>query len=636
MNFLFALFAAIVVNGDFESGKGTDVPGWPLSKDGKKAWSVRPGAGLNGNRGLVWENSDRELYTFPKQEVKLEAGKRYKIEAHITTRVVKNGPGAHGAGVCLEWYDKDGKYIGCCYPPRVRGTNDWAKVENVTKEPIPENAVKFTVAAFVHRGCTGYAAFDDISVTEYETKPLGGLFSSAYRDVAAEGEVKFFAPLFTPEKSFRASGWKVDFTYTAADGERKTVPAKSVTSSFASIDLDCSRLAKGRQNVVCTIASADGKTRDEASLEFVRAERLPARKVYIDSRRRTIVDGKPFFPLGLFSSVLRPPVVRAYADGPFNCILPYHSPSEKQMDLCHAKGIKVIYAVNKTYAGWRAAPKGVKTEADEIAWIEGRMAYAKKHPAMLAWYLADELSVTYVPRLAKRRAWLAKNDPDHPTFACYNRVDQIREYLPSVDVFGTDIYPVPFNPLRECADQTLATDDGAFGSRPLWQVPQIFSWGQTHTTMAKGGRVPTRDEMRSMCWQMVAAGANGIVGYCLHQIMDRNTGEPIKNRWHDTCAVFADLKKFSHVFLAGGDAPKTRNVPKSLAVRMFREGGDVWALVCNLENAPAGTEFEAEGIASEAKDEIVYGDGVGYIGNGKFKVAVAPFDVCLVHIKEGK
>ena len=636
MNFLFAVFAAIVVNGDFESGKGTDVPGWPLSKEGKKAWSVRPGAGLNGNRGFVWENADPGLYTFPKQEVKLEAGKRYRVEAHITTKVAKNGSGAHGAGVCLEWYDKDGKYIGCCYPPRVRGTNDWAKVENVTKEPIPENAVRFTVAAFVHRGCMGYAAFDDISVTEYEMKPLGGLFSSAYRDVATEGEVKFFAPLFTPGKSFDASSWKVDFTYTAADGARKTVPAKTVTRSFASLPVDCSALAEGRQNIVCTIASADGKIRDEASLAFTRAAKLPERRVYIDSRRRTIVDGKPFFPLGLFSSVLRPPVVRAYADGPFNCILPYHSPSEAQMDHCHAKGIKVIYAVNKTYAGWRAAPKGVKTEADEIAWIENRMAYAKNHPAMLAWYLADELSVTYVPRLAKRRAWLAATDPDHPTFACYNRVDQIREYLPSVDVFGTDIYPVPFNPLRDCADQTLATDEGAFRSRPLWQVPQIFSWGQTHTTMAKGGRFPTRDEMRSMCWQMVASGANGIIGYCLHQIMDRNTGEPIGSRWSDTCAVFGDLKRFSHVFLAGGDAPVAGNVPKNLAVRMFREGRDVWALVCNLEDKTAVTEFGVSGIAGEAKSQVIYGEGVSYAGNGKFKVSVAPFDVCLVHVKEGE
>jgi hypothetical protein len=42
MNFLFALFAAIVVNGDFESGKGTDVPGWPLSKEGKKHGAYGP------------------------------------------------------------------------------------------------------------------------------------------------------------------------------------------------------------------------------------------------------------------------------------------------------------------------------------------------------------------------------------------------------------------------------------------------------------------------------------------------------------------------------------------------------------------------------------------------------------------
>ena len=634
MNMLLALFAAIVVNGDFESGQGSDMPGWELHEKGRKIWRIEPGAGLNGNRGLVWENSDSKLYAFPKQEVKLEVGKRYRIQAQITTKVVKHEPGSHGAGVFLEWYDSEGKSLGSCYPPRVRGTNDWANVENVMKVPLPENAAKCYIGAFVHRGCIGYAAFDEISVTEYKLKPLGGLFSSSYRNVASGGRVKFFSPFFVSTNSFKASDWKVDFTYTAADGAKKTVPAEKVTSSFVSLSLDVSDIKEGTHTVSCSAVSLDGKVQDVAELEFSRVAQLPERKVFIDAKRRVIVDGKPFFPLGLFSSVLRPPVVSAYSKGPFNCILPYHSPSQKQMDNCHAHGIKVIYAINKTYAGWRAAPKGVKTEADEIKWIEGRMAYAKDHPAMLAWYLADELAVSYVPRLAKRTAWLASVDPDHPTFACYNRIDQMREYLPSVDVFGTDIYPVPYDPIRECADQTVITDEGLFGSRSLWQVPQIFSWGETRTTLAAKGRFPTREEMRTMCWQMVASGANGIMGYCLHQIMDRFTGESIENRWHDVCAVFEDLKRFSPVFLSGGEAPAILDRPRSLAVRTFRERKDVWVLVCNLEEVVTKATFRVDVGGGNA--DVLYGGGVSYAGNGCFKVEMPTHDVCLIHIKESE
>lgn len=634
MSIVFALFAAVVVNGDFENGAGSDIPGWNLSKTAQKMWRIEPGAGLNGNRGLVWENSDPKLYAYPKQEVKLEFGKRYRIQAQITTKVVKEGAGSHGAGVFLEWYDSEGKCLGSCYPPRVRGTTDWANVENVMKVPLPENAARCYVGAFVHRGCTGYAAFDEITVTEYKVKPLGGLFSSVYRDVAVDGRVKFFAPFFVPTNSFNASNWNVSFKYRAADGSQKTLPAGSITPSFVSCEIDVAELAMGRQNIVCSAASADGKIKDEASLSFERAFELPKRKVYVDVKRRVIVDGKPFFPLGLFSSVLRPPVVDAYSKGPFNCILPYHSPTEKQMDNCHAHGIKVIYALNKTYAGWRAAPKGVKTEADEIKWIEGRMKYAKSHPAMLAWYLADELAVSYVPRLAKRTAWLASVDPDHPTFACYNRIDQIREYLPSVDVFSTDIYPVPHKPLRECADMTAVTCNNLFGSRSMWQTPQIFSWGNTRTTLAKNSRFPTRNEMRSMCWQMIAGGANGIIGYCLHQIMDRYTGESIKSYWHDACAVFEDLKKFSPVFLSGGEEPKVLEAPRSLAVRTFREGSDIWVLVCNLEDAVTKAAFSVDVSATGA--EVVYGGGVSYSGKGEFKTDILPYDVCLINLKEDR
>ena len=627
MILFFAMMLASLLNGDFESGQGADIPHWKLSGAARKMWRVEPGAGVNGNRGLVWECAHTNIYAFPTQRIELKPGRRYRISAQVKTNIRKIGSGSYGAGVFLEWFDKDGKGLGSCYPPRARGSNDWVTIENVTKKPIDGDVAYGVVGAFVHKGCVGYAAFDDIEVTEYAVKPLGGLHSSAYRDTAKDGRITFFAPLFVDTNGFRSADWKVEFRYLAADGARRAVAAESVTPEFVSLSLDVAELAMGRQRVECGVSSADGRTRDSAELEFTRVEELPKRKVYVDSRRRLIVDGKPFFPLGLYSSVLRPPVVSAYSKGPFNCVMPYHSPNLQQLDDCEAHGIKVIYAVNKTYAGWRSAPKGVKTEADEIRWIEGRMAFAKDHPAMLAWYLADELAVSYVPRLAKRRAWLAERDPDHPTFACYCRFDQMREYLPTVDIFGTDIYPVPNKALRTVADVTRVTDDGLFRARSLWQVPQAFSWAETHTSLAGGARFPTRAEMRSMCWQMVAAGANGLIGYCLHQCMDRFTGESIGTRWDDVCAVFADLKRFSHVFLCGGEPPPVRGVPQSLAVRTFREGADVWLLVCNLEDTEVSASFTIEGACGESS--VVYGAGARAT-DGKVEVSMAPFDVCLV------
>ena len=631
MILLAAMVAVSLVNGDFESGNGSDIPGWKLSNDGRKIWRVEAGAGVNGNRGLVWECAHTNIYAFPTQRIQVKPGRRYRIVAQVKTAMRKIGSGSYGAGVFLEWFDKDGKGLGSCYLPRVRGTNDWVTIENVTKEPIGGDVAYAVVGAFVHRGCVGCAAFDDIEVSEYDVKPIGGLFSSAYRDTAKDGRVTFFAPLFVETNGFRSADWKAEFRYVAADGAKRTVAAEVASPEFVSLSVDVAGLAMGEQRVECDVASVDGGVKDAAGLKFTRVAELPQRKVHVDSRRRLVVDGKPFFPLGLFSSVLRPPVVSAYSKGPFNCVMPYHAPNLKQLDDCEAHGIKVIYALNKVYAGWRSAPKGVKTEEDERRWIEGRMAFAKNHPAMLAWYLADELAVSYVPRLAKRREWLAEVDPDHPTFACYCRFDQMREFLPTVDIFGTDVYPVPDKPLRKAADITRVTDGGLFCARALWQVPQTFSWGETSTTRAAGARFPTRAEMRSMCWQMVAAGANGLIGYCLHSCMDRFTGESIGTRWDDVCAVFSDLKRFSPVFLSGGEPPQVRGVPPSLAARTFREGGEAWLLVCNLEDAATSATFAIDGVRGESA--VAYGAGARAT-DGKVEVSMAPFDVCLIHFNQ--
>ena len=52
----------------------------------------------------------------------------------------------------------------------------------------------------------------------------------------------------------------------------------------------------------------------------------------------------------------------------------------------------------------------LKTEADEEALIRSRVKQFRDHPALLAWYLNDELPQTYMPRLEAHQRWVAQDD----------------------------------------------------------------------------------------------------------------------------------------------------------------------------------------------------------------------------------
>ena len=68
------------------------------------------------------------------------------------------------------------------------------------------------------------------------------------------------------------------------------------------------------------------------------------RHAYIDEHNRLIFHGKPFFPLGMYWSSVNADHLNIYGQSAFNCLMPYDSPNRKQMDLCHERGLKVIYS----------------------------------------------------------------------------------------------------------------------------------------------------------------------------------------------------------------------------------------------------------------------------------------------------
>ena len=628
-----------VQNGDFERGGGTDFAGWSATGSDAAVWRIEPGVGLNGNRGLVWRSEKVVSSNSFGQDVAFRPGCRYIVEGYVKTDLKKPASGPNGAGVCLQWFDKDGQLLGQCYPRKVRGKSEWTRVEGVTSVPIPAETVRLRVAPFVVKGGTGVAAFDEIAVREHVQRTLGSLQSSAYRDIAASGRVKFFAPFFPPSGAFDPAKYAATFEYESAAGGRKLVPVAAVERDFVSIEVPVRDIAFGTHEVVCSVTSCDGSVRGEARMDFARVESLPERRVHVDARNRLVVDGKPFFPLGFCSqgyNVTDDANMRRLKESPCNTILFMNVRlSRKQLDIFDAAGVKVIYSLKDAFAGSRRAPKEMKCEADEIPWLEKFMADFADHKAIIAWDVTDEPAVSEVERLTNRRKWLAARDPSRPTMGIFNHVGKLREFLPVADVFSTDIYPVSIKPIRAAADDTATTVSSTFGSKAVVQTMQLFGWGDLKNLSLgqKGGRFPTRAELRAMAWQMIASGANGLLGFAFNMMVDLKTSKPIGDRWSDCCEVYSEVSCFIPVILADGVPPPVREQSKTLAVRTFRRDGEVWILVCNLEENGNKATFRVDGVEGTAT--CVLGGGVSG-RNGVFSADMPPLGVAIVRVDARK
>jgi hypothetical protein len=226
---------------------------------------------------------------------------------------------------------------------------------------------------------------------------------------------------------------------------------------------------------------------------------VPKRKVYIDGYGRTIVNGKAFFPLGLYSSRRDVAELDTYCEGPFNCILPYAlKPEAGELDAYGKKGLKVIVCVSD-YSGFRGSK--LKGAEDERAYAMRYLEAFKDHPSLLAWYLADELPEAKIGCLRSRNLLFRARDPDHPTFVVFDRVDSPADFVEGYDIVGMDPYPIGNTGLRSNLDSASLFPEAAkkamHSFRGLWQVPQAFDWTWHRPWAAKesGAHMPTLAEL---------------------------------------------------------------------------------------------------------------------------------------------
>lgn len=531
----------LAVNAGFEDA-AQDAP-VPANWNGDRAVYARDDSvARTGKASLRYINDDPKRYRLCGQKAPVQPGRKYRFSVWVKTKDLAGKES--GATVCMEWQDQAGKWLGGAYPDGIKGTRDWTKVEGFTR--VPPEAGGCTLTCYVRQGMTGTAWFDDVELVRAMDPALRTvLLAPLYRGrITAAGprEARVRVRLNLADHDLKPADVKLLAQITAPAMNRTFGQATAQPDGEGPYDLaiPVGDLPVGKYSLSVHLIGRDGKAREvtQHDLERVPDDFKPT--ACIDEHRRLVLDGKPFFPLGMYWSSIEENDIKLYADSKFNCLMPYGSPTKAQMDLAQRHGLKVIYSVKDFYAGSTHSPKFIQSEADEETKVRESVRQFRDHPALLAWYLNDELPQQFMPRLEAHQRWVEADDPNHPTWVVLYQVREIADYIRTFDVIGSDPYPIGRSPASMAAEWTSETFRQVECARPMWQVPQAHNWGNYAEEDRKRGRTPSYAEKRSMAWQCICEGATGLVFYSWFD-MKRNPDVPLETQWQDLKKVAAEV-----------------------------------------------------------------------------------------------
>lgn len=580
-----------------------------------------------GRKMIAFESSVPCGTGCPSMPVSLLPGNRYSFSALVNADI--------SGGVVqlmLEWRDAKGRRLGSSYGNPLNDNEvlppGWLRYGGMTPS-IPDGAKSAALFFYVSNGGKGQALFDAFDLTRFDAYSVGPLLSSEYRNVSTGGIVRFVAPLhgFSGLK-ISASKFDSFFSYAGRDGRKRRIRAAKTDLDSAEVSLDASKMAIGTNTVSFEIFSG-GKCFGKAAADFARVPRLPERRVWIDGKKRLIVDGKPFFMLGMYWRNITPAELDAFCPSPFNTVLPCQRPVRAQFDMCAERGLKMCYPFEHRY--------DVPGESTNVVRIVNEL---KDHPALLLWYLNDERPVSMVNQVMARHNLVLSLDDQHPTWTMCDHPEKVKSFLGSYEIVGADAYPIgnelpgyPY-PLENVLKHARMARKWSYGLHPLWHVPQSFSWGwfRKGRTDHIGMRYPTREEIRQMTWQYLAAGANGIMYYAFNALRDNFKGGEFDRKWAELKEIAAEVKSFEEVFLSAENPPAVSGMTASVGARAWRYRGVTWLLAVNATRSPQKATLKLN-RATSGFMEPVFGTPPVQTSQSTFEYSLAPMECVFVRLQ---
>jgi len=322
-------------------------------------------------------------------------------------------------------------------------------------------------------------------------------------------------------------------------------------------------------------------------------------KITFDAAGTTLINGKPFFPIGIFNYS---PDTAALADickHGFNTIVAtteHHKP--EHLDLIARYGLRIICP-----------------PTDQ--WLEP----AKKHSGMLAWYLADEPEGHGQTPAALREKYLQlkQKDPSHPIGLDHFLLDSLPDYKDAADFTMTSYYPLLAGggPALENFAVYLEKSRAIHGKNwPHWPFIQIFGGPNTD-----GGKwkQPEPDEVRCLVYLALVHRAQGIFYFSYWPQAPKT--------WTAVGVLNREIQMLTPWLVAEGGEISASSTNPAVHVRARQLTNSSAGLVIAVNTTPGPVQTELSvAVGAGIKLRPVFDQSRGVPGSRKIVLPLLPYE----------
>ncbi|MGA1873978.1 MAG: hypothetical protein ACMUIA_00025 [bacterium] len=543
-------------------------------------WALDSDIAYSGLYSLRVQNQEPSWYRYVTQEIFVVPGKRYRLGVWIRgENLVHSDPENNGATFCVEYFDKNWSWLGGYYEgSKCLGTFDWHHLvlEEIIMPPtwMGRQVTHISLCLLLTKGTTGTAWFDDFTIKELKPPLLETfLLRPNYRGLMIHEEspqVRVQAGLHPEVIGLDIKDLTIHLLIRNSEGE---VVKEAVFSQLNShepelvLDVLPDQLLTGDYSLVTQLR---GQEQAELRIETIdqlrqmapgEQDSLPA---FIDRANRLLCRGVSFFPLGIYTAntelsrdpnndLLMEEIEKiADANSPFDTLVNYNtlvplnweSPwvtredcfnfIREYLDLLNEHSLRLLCPIPS-----REFFSLDDTEAEaRIGEIVGTL---KDHPAILGWYLNDEIGLAHFQQLSRYYRVVRAEDPNHPTWSVLYQLQDLERMATTTDILGVDPYPVPHTPIVYVAEAAEAAVEAGRRSRPFWIVIQ------TH-----GSSPPTREQIRGMTYLGLIHRASGLFYYSYFDLI---TLEDADERWEWIKSAGREVKALQPILLSSDEPP---------------------------------------------------------------------------------
>jgi hypothetical protein len=280
----------------------------------------------------------------------------------------------------------------------------------------------------------------------------------------------------------------------------------------------------------------------------------------------TLVNGKPYFPIGIYVYELNTNVMADCHEHQFNTIVGNAFEPDK-LDYLRDHGMMAVPIV---HGDW--------------------VAKGKDHPAMLAWCLTDEPEGRLKPEETKKLyEELKKKDPNHPIGIDHYLFEALAQYKDSTDFTMTDVYPI----LKD--HDGLIHNVGVFIDEarrvhnnpnwPHWAYIQDFGGPDT-----EGGKwaQPLPHEVRCMTFIALVHRAGAIMYF--------SYWPKAPTTWNSITDLNKDLHRIEPWILARGEEVPAKTDLPAVQVRAKKIGNSWIVMAVNVKPKFHDMKLTIEGL----------------------------------------